>query len=251
MNTSMRRGARPTAMIPFEVDYEEASFYLSHWLKNAPCVVDELQNLRTGRDGLKGIYLPYWTFDSRTTTQYTGKRGTGPKGRESWEDVSGVAQRSFNDLMVPASRCMPRENLDALEPWLLDKLEPIRPDYVAGFTVEASTMSLEQAFELARPRMDDKICDTIGKKIGGTDYRITSRTTTHTDIRFRYILLPVWLGVYRHEGKLYRVVINARSGEVHGDPPPRSVTKVAVRTVKAYFIAFILVTLFFWLQILF
>jgi hypothetical protein len=37
----------------------------------------------------------------------------------------------------------------------------------------------------------------------------------------------VWIGAYRFQGKIYQVVVNARTGEVHGERP-WSVAKLAL-----------------------
>ena len=39
------------------------------------------------------------------------------------------------------------------------------------------------------------------------------------DIRFKHLLMPVWIGSYRFGGKPYQIVVNGQSGEVEGDRP--------------------------------
>jgi hypothetical protein len=56
--------------------------------------------------------------------------------------------------------------------------------------------------------------------------RIHGRQTVVDDIRFKHLLLPVWIGSYRFEGRPYQVVVNGQSGEVEGDRP-YSVVKIA------------------------
>ena len=43
--------------------------------------------------------------------------------------------------------------------------------------------------------------------------------TATTNETFRHLLLPVWIGAYRFQGKVFQVVVNARSGEVQGERP--------------------------------
>jgi hypothetical protein len=39
------------------------------------------------------------------------------------------------------------------------------------------------------------------------------------NITFKHILLPVWIGAYRFQGKVFQVVVNARTNEVKGERP--------------------------------
>jgi hypothetical protein len=38
-------------------------------------------------------------------------------------------------------------------------------------------------------------------------------------VTFKHILLPVWLSAYRFKEKVYRFLVNARTGEVQGERP--------------------------------
>jgi hypothetical protein len=53
------------------------------------------------------------------------------------------------------------------------------------------------------------------------------------------VLLPVWLASYRWRGKVYRVVVNGRTGAVSGERP-YSPWKIAFAVVLALMLAAIL-----------
>jgi hypothetical protein len=38
-------------------------------------------------------------------------------------------------------------------------------------------------------------------------------------VTFKHILLPVWLSAYRFRHKVYRFMVNARTGEIVGERP--------------------------------
>lgn len=67
--------------------------------------------------------------------------------------------------------------------------------------------------------MADEIDNTIRRDIGGDEQRINSKDSTYSDITFKHILLPIWTSAYRYKGKVYRFLINARTGEVQGERP--------------------------------
>ena len=80
--------------------------------------------------------------------------------------------------------------------------------------------------------MQGAIDAAIRRDIGGDQQRIHGRQTVVDDIRFKHLLLPVWIGSYRFGGKPYQVVVNGQSGEVEGDRP-FSVVKIALAVVLA------------------
>ena len=41
----------------------------------------------------------------------------------------------------------------------------------------------------------------------------------YDNITFKHVLLPVWISAYRFRDKVYRFLINARTGEVQGERP--------------------------------
>ena len=43
--------------------------------------------------------------------------------------------------------------------------------------------------------------------------------TQHVGVTYKHILLPMWLAVYRFQNKTFRILVNARTGEVQGDRP--------------------------------
>jgi hypothetical protein len=78
---------------------------------------------------------------------------------------------------------------------------------------------LEAGFGQARQRMESAIDGAIRRDIGGDAQRIHAKQTVIDDIRFKHLLMPVWIGSYRFGGKPYRIVVNGQSGEVEGDRP--------------------------------
>ena len=67
--------------------------------------------------------------------------------------------------------------------------------------------------------MDNYITQLIKKDIGGDEQRIYSVNTKYNDITFKHVLLPIWISAYRFKNKVYRFLINGRTGEVQGERP--------------------------------
>lgn len=235
-------GARiaPHYLLPFKVPRAEAYKLFRGWVERLWFAPNKLKRYaRSERNGLAGLYVPYWTYDAHTESAYQGERGddywvtehytTRENGRTvtktrqvrktRWSHASGTVSNVFDDLLVLASHSLPAKHTEALEPWDLANLVPYDEQYLAGFRTELYQVDLAQGFDEARQMMDGEIRASICRDIGGDHQRIHAVETEHRDITFKHLLLPVWLSAYRFRDKTYRFLVNARTGEVQGERP--------------------------------
>ncbi len=245
-DTGTHRHIKPRGLLPFGLDEGSARKALTDWLGSlwfAPNGLTEYA--RKGRK-MNGIYVPYWTFDADTKSSYRGQRGThyyetktvvrdGKRKnvrvrKTRWRGVSGRVARFFDDVLVLASRSLPKKYTDGLEPWDLSALEPYKPEYLAGFRAEGYQVELTDGFTEARAYMDRMILRDVKYDIGGDDQRVSDVDTAISDVTFKHILLPVWLAAYKYRGRTYRFVVNGRTGRVQGERP-YSAWKIAIAVV--------------------
>lgn len=234
-DTGTHRHIKPRGVLPFALDERAARGAMTDWLGRLWFAPSGLQNYaRKGRK-MQGIYVPYWTFDADTKSRYNGARGTvyyetrtvtrnGKRqqirvAKVRWRNVSGRVARFFDDVLVLASRSLPKQYTDGLEPWDLSALEPYTPEFLAGFRAEGYTVALEDGFVEARAKMDAIIARDVKFDIGGDRQRIHDIDTTLSDATFKHVLLPVWLAAYKYRGQSYRFVVNGRTGRVQGARP--------------------------------
>ncbi len=251
-DTGTHRHIKPRGLLPFELDEGNARQALINWLGSLWFAPNGLTDYaRKGRK-MNGIYVPYWTFDADTKSQYTGQRGThyyetktvmrdGKRKqvrvrKTRWRRAAGRVARFFDDVLVLASTSLPKRYTDALEPWDLSALEPYKPEYLAGFRAEGYTVELQDGFSEARNYMDRMIRRDVKYDIGGDEQRITSVDTAISAVTFKHILLPVWLAAYKYNGKTYRFVVNGRTGRVQGERP-YSAWKIAIAVIIGLIIA--------------
>jgi LSD1 subclass zinc finger protein len=243
------RHIRPQALLPFALDDAQARAAIDRWLKGLWFAPNGLKRYARGRGGLSGVYAPYWTFDARTETRWSGQRGDvfmqtvrGPDGKPRqvaqvrWSRRAGTERRAFDDVLCLGSASLPREDADALGPWDLSALKPYARDWLAGFRAEAYTVDLRAAWTDAREKMEQVIRADVRRAIGGDQQRIERMDTRVSDVTFKHVLLPVWIGAYKYRGRTYRVLINGRSGRVRGGRP-YSVWKIAAAVLAAVAIA--------------
>lgn len=234
-DTGLHRHIKPRGVLPFALDEKTARNAMTDWLGSLWFAPSGLQDYARKGRAMSGIYVPYWTFDADTTSRYSGERGTvyydtitvvrdGKRERRQvakirWSPARGRVARFFDDVLVLASRSLPKRFTDALEPWDLAALEPYRPEYLAGFRAEGYSVELSDGYEEARAHMARVIERDVKFDIGGDRQRIHDIDTSVKDVTFKHILLPVWLAAYKYRGRSFRFVVNGRTGRVQGERP--------------------------------
>lgn len=243
----------PESVLPFGIEKKEAAERFKAWLSGLWFAPNDLVQ-RARQEAIDGVYLPYWTFDARSDAAYQGERGddyyetetrTNAEGEEvehrvrktNWTSVSGRVDRHFDDVLVCATTSLPRSLTERLEPWDLDALAPFTPAFLAGFTAERYSLSLEDGWGTAQERMRDQLRRDVEADIGGDRQRIGSMQVRHADTTFKHTLLPLWISAYRYQDEVYRVIVNARTGAVSGDRP-YSRTKIAIAVFLVLLVAF-------------
>lgn len=248
--TSANRHIKPKGVLPFGLTEREARDAMNRWLGGLWFAPGGLQEYARAGRPMQGLYVPYWTYDADTATRYRGQRGdvyyvtqrvqvmvdgkmatqTRQVPKIRWTPVSGRVTRFFDDVLVLASRSLPKRYADRLGPWDLSALRPYRPAFLAGFRAEAYTVPLDEGYAEARAVMDQTIARDIRFDIGGDQQRISEAKTQISDATFKHILLPVWLAAYKYQGRTYRFIVNGRTGAVQGERP-WSRWKIAVAVV--------------------
>lgn len=249
---------KPKALLPFRITREQARAAFRGWVAGLWFAPNRLKRFARMDTRLSGLYVPYWTYDANTTSWYTGQRGdyyyrtetyTDSNGstrtrqvREvRWTPTSGVVWVRFDDLSVLASDSLPKAIANKLEPWDLENLEPYQDEYLSGFQAESYHIGLADGFEIAKGVMDGPIRASVRADMGGNEQRIHTLRTQYADLTFKHILLPIWLNSYRYGDRVFRFLVNARTGEVQGERP-WSVWKIvaAALAVAAAIVAIII-----------
>lgn len=231
---------KPRSLLPFAVPRKQGLELFRKWINGLWFAPGDLKRLAQQQGKLSGMYVPYWTYDSDTTSFYRGQRGehywetehytthdsegkpvrkTRRVRKTRWWPASGTVWASFDDVLVLASNSLPRKCTLKLEPWDTKNLVPYKDDYLSGFSAESYHVDLEEGFTEAQKTMDAEIRRRVRRDIGGDEQRIHSVRTQHDSVTFKHILLPIWISTYRYKNKPYRFLVNGRTGEVQGERP--------------------------------
>ncbi len=259
----VHRVLKPKSLLPFKVTKREAHEKFRAWINKLRFAPNKLKRYARQEGAIKGMYIPYWTYDCAATSHYTGERGidyvttetyrtkdssgktvtrTRQVTKTRWSPAQGVVSNIFDDVLVLASESLPQDKTAKLEPWDLENLVSYQDEFVSGFLAESYQVNVEEGFEQAKEIMDHEIRRTIRSDIGGDRQRIHSVNTRHDDITFKHILLPIWISAYQFKNKVYRFLINGRTGEVQGERP-WSIWKIALTVAVVLIVVGVIVLL--------
>lgn len=254
----VKRVIKPRSLLPFAVTNQQAGDAFGRWINSLWFAPSDLKQL-ANRQGLKGVYVPAWTYDCQVDTDYTGQRGddywdsetytamengqsvtrTRQVRRTRWSSAWGRVHNQFDDVLVLAMQNLPAKARH-LEPWDLPSLVPYDDRYLSGFVGESYNIDLPTGFELAKQVMAPTIDGTIRHDIGGDHQRISTKDSNYYDITFKHVLLPIWISAYRYQDRVFNFLVNARTGEVQGDRP-WSAIKIALAIITALIIVLTIV----------
>ncbi|HEX7318465.1 MAG TPA: hypothetical protein VF297_31450 [Pyrinomonadaceae bacterium] len=253
----------PEGVLPFRVTRDAATGFIGKWIGSLWFAPSALKRL-AGHEGVGGVYIPFWTYDAHAASLYTGERGEhyyttesyterdaqGNEARRTrqvrhtrWYPASGTVERWFDDILVPATKSLPPQRLTALEPWDLNELTAYEPAYLSGYKAQRYQVSLAEGFELAKRAAAPVIDADVRRDIGGDEQRVSNVNTNYSAVTFKHLLLPIYVGAYRFQEKVYQVVVNGRTGEVQGERP-YSVWKIALLVLFILFVVLVLVLVF-------
>ena len=234
------RRIKPKSLVPFQVTRDRAAEAFRRWVRGLWLAPGDLKRYAQKDAGLAGVYLPYWTYDCRTASDYAGERGddywttetyttqdaqgksvtqTRQVKHTRWTPAAGHVERFHDDVLVMASKSLPPRITGSVMRFDLKGLVPYQPQFVSGFQAEAYQVTLREGFPIAKRSIDEAVRALIRHDIGGDQQRIHSVSTRYSGVKFKHVLLPVWISAYRYRDKAYRFLINGQTGEVSGESP--------------------------------
>ena len=238
----------PGGVVPFQISDDQAAQFFHQWIKRkwfCPKLAKESAKPKS----FKGIYLPYWTFDTQTSATYHGQYGTRHVKRNSkgetkveirWHSTSGSLTKFFDDELVLASQNHDAHILHGIEPFNTADNKAYKPEYVAGFVAERYSVGLTDAWERAKRSIHSKLenlaADHIRNRHATMHVRGVSVKASFDDITYKYLLLPIWVSNFKYKNKVYQFMVNGQTGKVSGRIPISPV-KVAFTVVAAIIIA--------------
>lgn len=223
---------RPEALAPFRVTNKNAEDLFHRWVA-ALWFAPSLLKQEAQKTQFRGVYIPYWTYDSHTLSYYEGQRGdyyyvnetysTTENGRMvtktrqvrhiRWTSVSGQYEHFFDDVLAPGTGVELGLN------YKISNLVPYDPNFLAGFDAQRPSVKVDHGWKWAKGKIENAIYSACCSLIGGDEQRSVSVKTAYRGITYKMVLLPVYVSSYRYQNKIYRFQVDGQTGAVSGQRP--------------------------------
>jgi hypothetical protein len=237
---------RPQSLLPFKVSEPAVREQIHRWYASKWLAPGSLKS-RALVDTVRGVYIPYWTFDAQvvcpweaeaghyyyTTESYRDNQGrtqTRQVQHVRWEPASGVVQHFFDDTPIPGTRGVSLALLRQVEPFMTNELVPYDTSYLSGFVVEHYQIVLLDAAKASEEAMTEQLRELCAAQIPGDTYRNLTVHPTFSARTFKHILVPIWLLTYTYGARVFQVLVNGHTGRMAGQYP-KSPWKVALLVI--------------------
>ncbi len=233
----------PESVVPFAVSLDAARAKWRDWLGHGLFRPSHLKDVATG-EALTGVYLPFWTYDTRTWSRWTAMAGwtytvtvrvgnqTRTETRVRWEPAAGQRNDFYDDVLVCASKGVDEGMLEGTYPYRLPDAQPYHSEYLSGWAAEEYVLVLKDGWDVARRRVNEEEIRRCSKDVPGDTQRDLRVWTQHGDVTWKHLLLPLWIASYRWRSKTYRFMVNGQTGRVSGSAPV-SWVKVGIAVLLA------------------
>ena len=220
-------------MIPFGVAATDAHISVKNWIKNRWAAPNNLSSIII-RATVSGMYVPFWTFDSKEAVDYWVSHRVKRGKSSTIAFYKGKMNITFDDLLVPASHHVtPLIRDGILHEFDPDNLRQFDPAYLAGFAAERHHHTVREGLQKNRKDKDLLLRNRIKKHSQKKSITNVSYKTDTTGIKYRRILLPVWIMHYEYNGKPMKVVTCGLHGRTYGERPFSTLKLLAYATALA------------------
>ncbi len=218
---------RPDYVIPFKIEKKQAVEALKNYYKGKHLLPGSFASSNHIEE-IKGVYVPFWLYSGTVDAeaQYTArkehreKRGDTEVIRTEFYEVQRSGSLEYEKIPVDASKQMPDDLMDSIEPYDYSDLRKFTLEYMPGYLANRQDMSRKECRDRARTRAANSAQTALKETVKG--YTSVS-TDTHRegfrDDRVEYGLFPVWLLSTKWDGKTFLFAMNGQSGRMVGDLP--------------------------------
>jgi hypothetical protein len=230
-----RDPVRPESLLPFKLTEVQVRESVRQWYRTRWFAPNRLKRSAL-TDTLRGVYLPYWTFDAQAQAQWTAESGyyyyetehyTDAQGRQQtrqvrkvrWVPSAGELRHFFDDTLVPGTVGVDLQLLRGIEPFPTRELVPYDPAFLRGWVVERYQVDLGRAAQTSREMMDAELRALCAREVPGDTHRDLQVSATYSARTFKHVLVPVWLLTYTLGSRVFQVLVNGYSGSIAGRRP--------------------------------
>ena len=213
----------PVFALGFTITRAEAARRMLRWIRRRKMAPFGLKGKTAER--VRGVYLPTYLYSATAHTNYSASIAEHyRKDKESkteYRDLNGEHATYVADILVTASRGIPNDEVEGIEPFDLRALYRYEPAIVSGWISEEPSRTQQECQALARMETTDRMGRLLRGFMPGDG---TSRLRHDTRLRDEAVdltLVPIWVFAVRYDEKKppLRILVNGQTGKVFGKIP--------------------------------
>ena len=218
---------KPDYVIPFKLDKAAAMDKLAKHFKGKkllPKAFTEGNHI----EEVKGIYVPYWLFDTDTDAKVRYKANKVSR----WSDTNYDYTRTdffsvyregtigFDKVPVDGSSKMDDTLMESLEPFNFKDAVPFQTAYLAGYVADKYDVDQEASIGRANERVKRATEDAFRSTVEGyNEVNVENSCIQLKNGVAKYALYPVWLLNTTWNGQKFVFAMNGQTGKFVGDLP--------------------------------
>ena len=218
---------KPDYIIPFAIDKNAAVAALKAHYRKRPFLPRTFSN-NNQIQKLQGIYVPFWLFDADVSADciYEGTRSTTHREgnyrvtRTDHFHVERAGSVRFERIPTDASKKMPDDLMDSLEPFDYGGIKPFSTAYLPGYLADKYDVSIDQNARRADKRCETTTLAAMRQDVSGYMSVVNRNNNVHIGRgKVHYALLPVWVLKTKWQNKDFLFAMNGQTGKFVGDLP--------------------------------
>lgn len=223
-------GLKPNAVVPFAISSQAATDGAKKWARKKLFAPRSFKKYLKA-EGVRGVYNPAFSFDSQTQSFYEGTLGkyyyvtrrvngkTVRERRVRYFRISGTYDAFFDDVLIQASSTIDQKQLNKLMPFDTNDSKEYEQAYLSGFVANRYEKEGTECWGEARATIEKRLRSMILSRYTYDVVQSLSVHTNYSEVTYKYLLLPVYVGHFNFRKKLYNFFVNGRNGKITGKTP--------------------------------
>lgn len=223
-------GLKPNAVVPFKINKDEACNCVLNWAKRKYFAPNQFRK-EVYPEKIAGTYNPCFTYDTVTVTRYSGMLQkieyytvqvgdrTETRTRTINIPIHGIFNSAFDDVLIQASDNIDQKSIDDLQPFYTNDAREYTDNFLQGYAANQYSKDGIKCWHEAKDAIESRIADAILNQYDYDRVVTFNAQTSYSNITYKYVLVPVYVGHNIWREKLYNFFVNGYTGSVTGKSP--------------------------------
>ena len=217
---------KPEVIIPFKLDKEAAKKALIAHYKKPFTPNSFISNNHI--DEIKGVYVPFWLFDTsssgsarfKTTKVRTWRDSKYVHTETKYYSVFRSGDLGFAKIPADGSSKMDDSLMESIEPFDFSEAVDFQTAYMAGYLADKYDVDVDGNVERINKRVKKSTEEALESTVTGYDsVNMEASTVASENGKVTYAMYPVWILNTSWNGNTYTFAMNGQTGKMVGDIP--------------------------------